>query len=54
MGSSLKDFDLIAKELNDDVATLEDELDDETTADMLIGIRQSVEKHNWMLKQYMQ
>ncbi|ADH98122.1 Dps family protein [Salisediminibacterium selenitireducens] len=46
------DFDLISKELNADIATLEDEVGDDVTADMLIGIRQSVEKHNWMLRQY--
>lgn len=49
----IKDFELVSKELNDDVATLEGDADDEATADMLIAIRQSVEKHTWMLRQYM-
>jgi starvation-inducible DNA-binding protein len=46
------DFEKIAKELEQDIEAIEDE-DDETTADMLIGIRQSVEKHNWMFRSFL-
>lgn len=48
----ISDFNLLSKELNQDIKTLEDEAGDDVTADMLIALRQSVEKHNWMLKQY--
>ena len=53
LNALIADFELVSKELNDDVATLEGDADDEATADMLIAIRQSVEKHTWMLRQYM-
>ena len=32
---------------------LADEVNDETTGDMLLAIHQSIEKHNWMLKAYL-
>jgi starvation-inducible DNA-binding protein len=49
----VKDFDTLSNELKEDIETLEDDADDEATADMLIGIRQSVEKHNWMMRAYL-
>jgi starvation-inducible DNA-binding protein len=30
-----------------------DEIGDETTGDMLLGIHQSLEKHVWMLKSFL-
>ncbi|PYZ93277.1 DNA starvation/stationary phase protection protein [Salipaludibacillus keqinensis] len=49
----ISDFDQLAKELKEDVEALEEDADDETTADMLIEIRQSVEKHTWMLRAFL-
>ncbi|UCZ55338.1 DNA starvation/stationary phase protection protein [Bacillus shivajii] len=48
----VKDFDKVVEELKSDIEKLED-VGDEPTADMLIGVRQSVEKHNWMLKSFL-
>ncbi|PYZ97883.1 DNA starvation/stationary phase protection protein [Alteribacter lacisalsi] len=48
-----KDFDVLIEELKGDIETLEEEVGDEATADMLIEIRQSFEKHNWMLRSYL-
>ncbi|AOM84085.1 Dps family protein [Salisediminibacterium beveridgei] len=50
----ISDFNLLSKELNADIKSLEDEAGDDVTADMMIALRQSVDKHNWMLKQYVQ
>ncbi|ADU30900.1 Dps family protein [Evansella cellulosilytica] len=47
------DFEALAKELSSDIEVLDGELEDEGTADMLIGIRQSVEKHLWMLRSFL-
>ncbi|MCR6111255.1 DNA starvation/stationary phase protection protein [Bacillus sp. A301a_S52] len=47
------DFEKMATELEQDIETIEN-VDDETTADMLIGIRQSVEKHNWMFRSFLE
>ncbi|MFC4735480.1 Dps family protein [Bacillus daqingensis] len=47
------DFTQLSDELKEDIETLEDDADDEATADMLIEIRQSVEKHNWMLRAFL-
>ncbi|WP_078576085.1 Dps family protein [Salipaludibacillus agaradhaerens] len=47
------DFEKMTAELEQDIGTIENE-DDETTADMLIGIRQSVEKHNWMFRSFLE
>ncbi|NJP36477.1 Dps family protein [Alkalicoccus luteus] len=47
------DFTQLSNELKEDIETLEDDADDEATADMLIEIRQSVEKHNWMLRAFL-
>ena len=51
--SLVADFDTLSSELKEDIETLEDDADDEATADMLIEIRQSVEKHNWMLRSFL-
>lgn len=52
LGTLISDFNLLSKELNNDIASLQDDVGDDVTADMLIAVRQSVEKHNWMLRQY--
>ncbi|MFA9557320.1 Dps family protein [Evansella sp. AB-rgal1] len=49
----IQDFDTLIAELSSDIETLDGDLDDEGTADMLIGVRQSVEKHNWMLRSFL-
>ncbi|WP_026690038.1 Dps family protein [Alteribacter aurantiacus] len=49
----VKDLDTLVEELKGDIETLEEGVGDEATADMLIGIRQSFEKHNWMLRSYL-
>ena len=43
-----KDFDTLIDELKEGMDVAE-ELGDETTADMLLAIHQSLEKHNWIL-----
>lgn len=48
----MDDFDKINDELISDIEFLEEE-GDSPTADMLIGIRQSLEKHQWMLRAYL-
>ncbi|SER50852.1 Dps family protein [Salisediminibacterium halotolerans] len=53
LNTLIADFEKVAKELDDDVETLEDDAGDAATADMLIALRQSVEKHNWMLRSYL-
>ncbi|UTR11006.1 DNA starvation/stationary phase protection protein [Evansella sp. LMS18] len=47
------DFTQLSEELNSDIEKLE-EMGDEATADMLIAVRQSVEKHNWMLRSFLE
>ncbi|MDG5789459.1 DNA starvation/stationary phase protection protein [Evansella sp. AB-P1] len=46
------DLEKLSMELNDDIDVLE-ELEDQATADMLIAVRQSVEKHHWMLRSFL-
>ena len=48
-----KDFELLIEQLKEgmDVA---DQSGDETTGDMLLAIHASVEKHNWMLKAFLE
>ncbi|WP_379132312.1 Dps family protein [Paenibacillus sp. sgz500958] len=52
VGQLVKDFALVAEELKAAIAQAE-ELSDQPTADLLIGIRSSVEKHSWMLNAYL-
>ncbi|KMK75629.1 Dps family protein [Alkalihalobacillus pseudalcaliphilus] len=47
-----KDFDTLIDELKEGMDVAE-ELGDETTADMLLAIHQSLEKHNWMLRSFL-
>jgi starvation-inducible DNA-binding protein len=46
------DFSILISELKEAMSVAE-EADDETTGDMLLGIHQSLEKHNWMLKSFL-
>ncbi len=46
------DFDLIIKELAETVKVAQDH-EDEVTADLLIGMSASLQKHNWMLNAYL-
>ena len=48
----VKDFGVVAEELKHAISDAE-ELSDQPTADLLIGIRTSVEKHLWMLNAYL-
>ncbi|UQZ35055.1 DNA starvation/stationary phase protection protein [Paenibacillus sp. PK3_47] len=48
----INDFATIAEELKDSISAAE-ELSDQPTADLLIGIRSSVEKTSWMLNAYL-
>jgi starvation-inducible DNA-binding protein len=48
----VKDFTLVAEELKQAISAAE-ELSDQPTADLLIGIRTSVEKTAWMLNAYL-
>lgn len=45
---TINDFKIIVNELREAI-TVAEEMEDQPTADMLISIRQSLEKHNWML-----
>ena len=47
------DFDIMIEELKEGMEAA-DSLGDETTADMLLAIHQSLEKHNWMLRSFME
>lgn len=49
----VKDFDIMIEELKEGMEAA-DSLGDETTADMLLAIHQSLEKHNWMLRSFME
>ncbi len=46
------DFEKVIAESNDTIA-LAEEAGDESTADMFIGIKTSLEQHVWMLKAYL-
>ncbi|RAT96738.1 Dps family protein [Brevibacillus sp. Leaf182] len=48
-----RDFAILVDELKLAMETA-DQADDEATADMLLGIRSSLEKHIWMLKSFLQ
>lgn len=48
----VKDFTSVAKELQDAIAAAEEQ-SDQPTADLLIGIRSSIEKHSWMLNAFL-
>lgn len=50
--SLIRDFSLIIDELKQAMDTAE-QTGDEETADMLLAIRRSLEKHNWMLKAFL-
>ena len=52
VGQLIKDFTTVAAELQGAIAQAE-ELGDQPSADLLIGIRTSVEKHAWMLNAYL-
>jgi starvation-inducible DNA-binding protein len=49
----VKDFETMINELKEGMKVAE-EVDDETTGDMLLGIHQSLEKHVWMLKSFLE
>jgi starvation-inducible DNA-binding protein len=46
------DFEMLTDELTKAIEDAEKN-EDQPTADLLIGIRQSIEKHTWMLKAYL-
>ncbi|ALC82094.1 MULTISPECIES: Dps family protein [Bacillus] len=46
------DFSIIGEELKSGIG-LAEEVDDETTGDLLLSIHRTIEKHNWMLKAYL-
>ncbi|MBE4908392.1 DNA starvation/stationary phase protection protein [Bacillus luteolus] len=46
------DFNIMTSELKEGMSVA-DEVDDETTGDMLLAIHQSLEKHVWMLKSFL-
>ncbi|MBA2871837.1 starvation-inducible DNA-binding protein [Anoxybacillus calidus] len=48
----VNDFETMIGELKEGMKVAE-EVDDETTGDMLLGIHQSLEKHVWMLKSFL-
>lgn len=48
----VNDFDTLIEELKEGMEAA-DSLGDETTADMLLAIHQSLEKHNWMLRSFL-
>ncbi|ANB56776.1 general stress protein 20U [Anoxybacillus sp. B7M1] len=52
VGALVSDFETMIQELKDGMQ-LADEVGDETTGDMLLGIHQSLEKHVWMLKSFL-
>jgi starvation-inducible DNA-binding protein len=51
-GQLVKDFELISEELTEGIKYAEEQKD-QPTADMLIAIRKSIEKHTWMLHAYL-
>ncbi len=48
----VQDFDTIIGEVKEGMDAAES-VGDETTADMLLAIHQSLEKHNWMLRSFL-
>lgn len=48
----VRDFSLLIEELKEGMEAAEN-LGDQTTADMLLAIHQSLEKHNWMLRSFL-
>ncbi|MCK9470513.1 MAG: Dps family protein [Bacilli bacterium] len=48
----LKDFELLQKELTETIKVAQ-ELEDEVTADLLIGMLASLQKHSWMFRTYL-
>lgn len=50
--SVVADFNLIIKELAETIKVAQ-ELEDEVTVDVLIGMSSSLQKHNWMLGAYL-
>ncbi|GGF83429.1 general stress protein 20U [Paenibacillus albidus] len=52
VGQLVKDFTAIGGELKEAITAAEEQ-NDQPTADLLIGIRSSVEKHVWMLTAYL-
>ncbi|WP_453994277.1 Dps family protein [Bacillus nitroreducens] len=52
VASISNDFSILIGELKEGMKVAE-EADDEATGDMLLGIHQSLEKHNWMLKSFL-
>ncbi|MBB5326263.1 starvation-inducible DNA-binding protein [Anoxybacillus tepidamans] len=52
VGTLVSDFETMIRELKEGMQ-LADEVGDETTGDMLLGIHQSLEKHVWMLKSFL-
>lgn len=48
----VQDFDTVINESRDGMDAAES-VGDETTADMLLAIHQSLEKHNWMLRSFL-
>lgn len=52
VGELVEDFNILIDELKEGMEAAES-LGDETTADMLLAIHQSLEKHNWMLRSFL-
>ncbi|WP_216830761.1 Dps family protein [Alkalihalobacterium elongatum] len=52
VSSIIQDFDTLIDELKEGMEAA-DTLGDETTADMLLAVHQSLEKHNWMLRSFL-
>lgn len=48
----VQDFDTMIAQLQEGVEAAQ-AIGDETTADMFLGIHQSLEKHNWMLRSFL-
>lgn len=48
----LKDFELLQKEISETIKIAQ-ELEDEVTVDLLIGMLSSLQKHVWMFKTYL-
>ncbi|WP_166241903.1 Dps family protein [Paenibacillus turpanensis] len=50
--SLVADFDKVIEELKEAIESAE-QLNDETTGDMLLAIQSSLEKHNWLLSSFL-
>lgn len=50
--SIISDFELLDKELSEGL-TLSDEINDDVTADLITGIKASLQKHVWMFTAYL-